>query len=125
MATSYKTSGSAGDSGSQAAGPGTSARLSSSVDLYGILQDAARDAVGAGSSDDIVNRMSSYIDGRLSSLLSNYDFFLSITTGNQGGAGGWGRNGQIFQGQQMWGGGAGILPGIGAQYGVVCVVVWL
>jgi hypothetical protein len=106
------------------AAPAAGSQLSAGIDLYGILQAAAQDAVGAGSSDAIYDRMTSFIDRRLSSQLSNYNFFLSLTTGNNGGAGGWCRDSGPFGGQTMWGGGAGILPGIGAQYGVACTVVW-
>jgi len=121
MATEYLTMTPAKDDN---AAPPAGAQLSAGIDLYSILQDAARDAVGAGSTSDIYHRMTSFIDNRLSASLVYYNFFLSLTTGNDGGAGGWCRNKAPFANEIMWGGGAGILPGIGAQYGVACTVVW-
>jgi hypothetical protein len=91
--------------------------------LYDLLKAAASDAQAVANSGvgAIYTRMEAYMRPRLP---ANTNTFLSLMSHADGGGGGWSNEVGVFSSYVVWAGAAGVLPGIGSQYGVTCVVIW-
>ncbi|MFC7395774.1 fucose-binding lectin II [Chelatococcus sp. GCM10030263] len=95
--------------------------------LYQLLQNAANDAMAVINSGPgaVAPRMTQYLVSQLDPKMPpNYEVFLTVTGHSGPSSWSWGKGEKMFAGTAFWMGDAGVLPGIGATYGVCCTVMW-